>query len=447
MKDMTRLTSMKSGLGLLLCMTFIPFVSVMFSAAPQSLSAEERAVVSYVDAHQDEAIALLERVVNINSGTQNLAGVREVGAVFRAEFDRLGFQTQWVDGASWQRAGHLVATHPGTSPKLLLIGHLDTVFERDSPFQKFERLDATTARGPGIIDMKGGDVIIIQALKALDAAGLLKSLNITVVMTGDEEAAGRPLARAREALVTAATGAAAAIGFEDGDGLAEHIVVARRGSTSWELRVTGTPAHSSQIFRDDIGAGAIFEAARILDAFREQLAGEPHLTFNPGVMLGGTSVDFDSAQSRGTAFGKTNVVAERATVAGDLRALSNEQFQKAMAAMRDIAGKSLARTRAELTFDEAYPPLAPTAGNERLLVLYDRVSRDLGIGPVEAVNPDRAGAADVSFVADQVPMIIDAAGLKGKDGHTVGETADLTALPLQAKRAAVLIARLAKGAR
>jgi glutamate carboxypeptidase len=437
----------KSGAGMFFFLTFVPFVSFFSRAEPQSISAEERAVVSYIDAHQDEAIALLERVVNINSGTQNLAGVREVGAVFRAEFDRLGFQTQWVDGASWQRAGHLVATHSGTSPKLLLIGHLDTVFERDSPFQKFERLDGTTARGPGIIDMKGGDVIIIQALKALDAAGLLKSLNITVVMTGDEEAAGRPLARAREALVTAAKGAAAAIGFEDGDGLPEHIVVARRGSTSWALRVTGTPAHSSQIFRDDIGAGAIFEAARILNAFREQLAGQPHLTFNPGVMLGGTSVDLDSAQSRGTAFGKTNVVAERATVAGDLRALSNEQFQKAMAAMRDIAGKSLPRTRAELTFDEAYPPLAPTAGNERLLVLYDRVSRDLGIGPVEAVNPDRAGAADVSFVADQVPMIIDAAGLKGKDGHTVGETADLTALPLQAKRAAMLIARLAKGVR
>jgi len=437
----------KSGAGMLFFMTFIPFISFLAPAEPQSISAEERAVVSYIDAHKDDAIALLERVVNINSGTQNLVGVREVGAVFRAEFDRLGFQTQWVDGAGWQRAGHLVATHPGTSPKVLLIGHLDTVFEHDSPFQKFERLDGTTARGPGIIDMKGGDVIIIQALKALDAAGLLKSMNITVVMTGDEEAAGRPLTRAREALVTAAKGAAAAIGFEDGDGLAEHIVVARRGSTSWELRVTGTPAHSSQIFRDDIGAGAIFEAARILNAFRDQLAGEPHLTFNPGVILGGTSVDFDSVQSRGTAFGKTNVVAERATVAGDLRALSNEQFQKAMAAMRDIAGKSLPRTRAELTFDEAYPPLAPTAGNERLLVLYDRVSRDLGSGPVEAVNPDRAGAADVSFVADQVPMIIDAAGLKGKDGHTVGETADLTALPLQAKRAAMLIARLAKGAR
>jgi glutamate carboxypeptidase len=443
MKDMKKSWRFRTRIlpiALLPFMSFIPFTPFM----PQTLSSEA-AIAAYIEAHNDEAIALLERVVNINSGTQNLEGVRQVGAVFRAELDRLGFKTEWVDGAAWQRAGHLVATHPGTSPKILLVGHLDTVFEKDSPFQKFVPIDAKTARGPGIIDMKGGDVIIIQALRALDAAGLLKSMNIAVVMTGDEEAAGRPLARAREALVNAAKGAAAAIGFEDGDGDPAHIVVARRGTTSWDLRVTGTPAHSSQIFRDDVGAGAVFEAARILNAFRERLAGEPHLTFNPGTILGGTAVEFDAVQARGTAFGKTNVIAERAVVAGDLRALTNEQFQKAMTAMREIAAASLPRTRAELTFDEGYPPLAPAAGNERLLVLYDRVSRDLGFGPVEAVNPDRAGAADVSFIAGEVPMIIDAAGMKGKDGHTVGETADLAALPIQAKRAAVLIARLARG--
>ena len=433
-------------------LTFAVFLSLMPAAMSSTsfqsnLSADERAAADYIDTHQDEAIALLERVVNINSGTQNLEGVRQVGAIFRAEFDKLGFKTEWVDGSSWQRAGHLVATHAGPSPKILLIGHLDTVFERDSPFQKFERLDANAARGPGIIDMKGGDVIIIQALKALQSAGLLKSMNITVVMTGDEEAAGRPLAHARAALVNAAKGAAAAIGFEDGDGDAGHIVVARRGTTGWELRVTGTPAHSSQIFQEQVGAGAIFEAARILNAFREKLAGQPHLTFNPGTIVGGTAVEYDGVQTRGTAFGKTNVVAERAIAAGDLRALSNDQFQKAIAAMKEIAATSLPRTKAELTFDEGYPPLAPTAGNERLLVLFDRASRDLGLGAVEAVNPDRAGAADVSFIAGEVPMIIDAAGMKGKDGHTVNETADLTALPRQAKRAAVLIARLSKGAK
>ena len=273
----------------------------------QRQSSAERAIVSAVDARNGDGLALLERVVNINSGTQNLAGVRDVGAIFRAELDGLGFKTSWVDGASWQRAGHLVADHPGSGPRILLIGHLDTVFEPDSPFQKFERIDSNTARGPGVIDMKGGDVIIVQALKALDAAGVLKTMNVVVVMTGDEEEPGRPLSRARAALVAAAQGAEAAIGFEDGPGDPRYAVTARRSTTSWQLSVTGTPAHSSQIFREDIGPGAIFEAARILNAFREKMAGEAHLTFNPGTIVGGTSITFDAPQARGAAFGKTNV--------------------------------------------------------------------------------------------------------------------------------------------
>ena len=140
-----------------------------------------------VDAHNAEALALLERLVNINSGTMNFAGVRKVGDVLRAELDALGFKTQWVDGAAFRRAGHLVAEHSASGPKLLLIGHLDTVFEPSSPFQKFERLDDSTARGPGIIDMKGGDVIILYALRALKDAGLLDRMNVTAVFDGDEE--------------------------------------------------------------------------------------------------------------------------------------------------------------------------------------------------------------------------------------------------------------------
>src|SRR5688500_14179257 len=131
------------------------------------LTPTEQALVKFIDAHDADAIALLERVVNINSGTQNHEGIREVGRIFRAEFDALGFKTRWVDQSEVKRAGHLVADHPGPGPRILLIGHLDTVFEPDSPFQKFERVGGNMARGPGVTDMKGGDVIIIQALKAL----------------------------------------------------------------------------------------------------------------------------------------------------------------------------------------------------------------------------------------------------------------------------------------
>lgn len=420
------------------------FALVLAGLLPQAgtLTSEERALTAAIDAGNDRALALLERVVNINSGTMNFAGVREVGAIFRTELDALGFTTEWVDGTPFGRAGHLVAEHRGTGPRFLLIGHLDTVFERDSPFQKFERVSPTEAKGPGITDMKGGNVVMLQALKALQSVGLLKAMNIGIVMTGDEEAAGRPLAVSRAALVKAAQGADVAIGFEDGDGNPATAVIARRGTSNWELRVKGKPAHSSQIFNAENGYGAVFEAARILNGFREKLAGQPHLTFNPGVILGGTSVEFDGPASRGTGFGKSNVIAEHTVVVGDVRALSMEQFAAAKKAMQDIVAASLARTSATLTFDDGYPPLAPTPGNERLLTLYNRASLDVGAGPVVAVNPDLAGAADVSFIAGQARMILDGVGLMGTGGHTVNETADLRTLVSMSKRMAVLLARI-----
>ena len=413
--------------------------------SPVGLTPGERALLAHVEARNGEALALLERAVNINSGTQNFAGVREVGKLFAAELDALGFTTRWVDGAPFKRAGHLVAERARPGRRFLLIGHLDTVFEADSPFQKFERLNERQARGPGIIDMKGGNVIIVQTLKALLAAGALDRMHVTVVMTGDEEASGDPQDVARAALVAAAKGVDVAIGFEDGAGDPRSAVIGRRGTTAWTLTVTGKPAHSSQIFRPDIGYGAIFEAARILNVFRETLAGEPHLTFNPALIVGGTKAELDVTQARGSAFGKDNVIPERAIVSGDLRALSVEQFAQARKRMEAIvASSSLAQTRASITFDEGYPPLAPSEGNRKLLALYDQASRDAGAGPVTAVDPDRAGAADVSFIAGLVPMILDGVGLMGDGGHTVNETADLTVLPSQTKRAALLLYRLSR---
>lgn len=422
---------------------------VALSVAQAEPQGVEAALVDHVEAHREEALALLERAVEINSGTMNFEGVRKVGEIFAEQYEALGFAVRWVDGEAFERAGHLVAEWPpgegdDARPHLLLIGHLDTVFEADSPFQSFERLSETIARGPGIIDMKGGDVVMLYALKALEAAGVLDELRITVVLTGDEEKAGRPLSLAREALISAAKTADAAIGFEDGDGDSETAVVARRGSSSWELETTGVPAHSSWVFRDEIGAGAIYEASRILYRFYLELREEPDLTFNPGVILGGTKVEFDPREGRGKTFGKTNVVAERAVVAGDLRALSPEQYERATAKMRRIVAEHLPQTGAEITFSEGYPPLAPSEGNRRLLELYDEASRDLGYGEVTAVDPRNAGAADVSFAAPYVPMVLDGIGLMGTGGHTVEETAELASLPMQTKRAAVFLYRLGR---
>lgn len=436
----------------LLLATALPAAALILAAPPaagQQVSPTEARVVRAIDERADEAIALLERIVNINSGTMNFEGVRDVGRVLAAELEGIGFEVELTDGSAFDRAGHLIARSTpadATGPHLLLIGHLDTVFEPSSPFQTFRLTSDTTATGPGVVDMKGGDVVIVEAMRALRAAGALDDLRITIVMTGDEERSGSPLDLSKAALVDAAGKADIAIAFENGDSNPETAVVARRGSTGWRLDVTGTPAHSSQLFQPEVGSGAIYEAARILTEWHHALAGEPNLTFNPGVIVGGTAIEYDEFSSSGQAMGKSNVVAEKTTVTGDLRSISIDQLERARARMAFIAGQNLPGTSATVTFDDGYPPLAPTEGNYRMLELFDRVSRDLGFGPVTAVNPRNAGAADVSFTAGLVGMAIDGLGPGGGNDHTVDEWIILPTLAMQTKRAALLIMRVGRAA-
>ena len=129
----------------------------------------------------------------------------------------------------------------------------------------------------------------------------------------------------------------------------------------------GTPGHSSLIFGSEYGYGAVFELARILETFRDSLVGEQYLTFNPGIVLGGTTMDFDAQQSRGNAFGKSNVIAETALAAGDLRTVSVEQRERTKQRMRAIVGRSLPGTSAEITFEDSSEPFSPTPANYALL--------------------------------------------------------------------------------
>lgn len=411
----------------------------------QITSAEKR-IIKAVDQHNEEAEELLKAVVNINSGTMNLDGVRAVGMLFKEKFNALGFQTKWLDGSAFNRAGHLVATYKGRKakgPRLLLIGHLDTVFETDSPNQEYVMLNDTIMKGPGVVDMKGGDVIVLYAMKALKEAGKLETLNVEIVFTGDEEKSGSPIKLSKQALVEAAKRADVAIGFENGDSNYRTAVVSRRGSTGWELKVTGNAAHSSQIFSENVGAGAIYEASRILNEFYTQLSKEEFLTFNPGLMLAGTAVGFTSGSDRGSATGKSNVVAKDALIKGDIRAVSPEQLERAKTVMQKIVRENYPKTKATLHFSNSgYPPLAPSGKNKKLLVQYSRVSDDLGFGKVEAVHPINAGAADVSFTSGLVNAAIDGLGLSGGKDHTIDEFGELHRLPVLTKRAAVFLYRL-----
>ncbi len=409
------------------------------AAAQTSLTPAELRIRAAIAASHDDAIAYLQRVVDIPSGTMNLEGVRRVSDVFRASFDSLGFATTWVPmPAEMRRAGHLVAEHrgkPGTV-RILLIGHFDTVVEPAGP--NFTREDSM-ARAVGGGDMKGGDVIILYALKALQTAGLLRDLNVTVVFTGDEEDPGEPLAVTRQALIAAGHRNDVALAFEGGS--RSIATTARRGSSGWRLVTTGRQAHSAGIFGRGVGFGAIYEMARILDAFRSQLAGEQYLTFNVATVVGGTDVTYDSAANSGTTASKTNIVPKVAVAAGDLRFMTPEQLTRTRERMRAIVGAHLPGTDATITFIDDYPAMPLTEGNTRILGVYDTASQALGYGPVAPMDPGMRGAGDLSFVAPFMDGL-EGLGALGRGAHAPEERVNLNALTMQTERAALTIARL-----
>ena len=416
-------------------------------AAEARLTSAEQRMIETVDSEQERSIALLERLVNQNSGSLNLAGVEEVGRMMRAELEPLGFEVRWAPMAEAGRSGHIVATHKGygRGKKMLLIGHLDTVFEPDSPFQRFTRKSPTEAEGPGIGDDKGGMVVMVAALRAMQAAGTLRQADIEIVLTGDEEDNGLPIEIARGDLIAAGKRADVALDFE---GLSQQDgrdmgAIARRSSGGWELRTTGRTGHSSGIFSTNSGNGAIYELSRILAAFRSELP-EPNLTFNVGLIAGGTTATLDADKIRATATGKTNIIPEIAIARGDIRTLSLEQDRRVRAKMLEIASRHLPGTSAELRFDpDTYPPMAPTEGNKALLAKLNIVNRDMGLPQMEAIDPLRRGAGDIGFVAADVDGLV-GLGPAGERSHAPGETVDLPSIARQAKRAAILMSRLAK---
>jgi glutamate carboxypeptidase len=415
----------------------------------EPLSPEEKAMVAYIDAHAQESNALLEKLVDINSGTHNLEGVRAVGKIMTAEFEGLGFEVRWIPMDEVERAGVLVAEHKcplgpqKCGKRMLLIGHMDTVFEKTSPFQKYT-VNGNIATGPGVNDMKGGLVDMLYALKAMQAAGVLKDAEITAVLSGDEEAHGEPASISRRDMIAAAHHSDLALEFEGTprmDGVF-YGSVSRRSAITWHLKTTGETGHSSGIFNERMGYGAIYELARILDAFRTQLP-EPYLTYNVGMVVGGTSVHVDEAGNNATATGKDNVIAPAAYASGDIRTISNEQTERAEKKMEAIVGEHLAKTGATISFGEGYPAMAPTAESRALLKMLNGANASLGFGAMPELDPMKRGAGDIAFVADVIPGIA-GVGATGEGAHAPGETLDLSTQPINTKRDAVLMYRLTK---
>lgn len=417
-------------------------------AAQAALSAPEQKIASTVKAEHGRSVALLETLVNQNSGSMNLEGVAKVAQLLRPELEALGFKVQWKPMPATQRAGHLIATHTGRpgGKRLLLIGHLDTVFEADAPFQTYSA-KGQTATGPGVGDDKGGVVVMLGALRAMQAAGTLAAANIEVVLTGDEEDVGDPQDLARADLVAAGKRADVALDFEnlaqeDGQDMGS---IARRSSNSWTLKTTGKSGHSSGIFSSSAGDGAIFELSRILTAFRQELP-EPNLTFNVGLIGGGQRAELDADGVRLSADGKSNIIPSVAVAKGDFRTLSQDQTERVRRKMQAIVARHLPLTEASIGFDESYPAMPPTAGNRALLAQLNAVNQDLGLAPMAELDPLKRGAGDIAFVAADVDGLV-GLGIAGAGSHAPGETADLGSLDRQAIRAGILMSRLGAQAR
>jgi len=407
------------------------------------LSTTEQQISHYIVKAQTEQLSLLEKLVNINSGTSHLEGVRQVGEMLKPQFEQLGFNVQWIEEPThMHRAGTLLAQRHGSKgKKLLLIAHLDTVFPSDSPFQRFKKLNNNTATGPGIIDDKGGDVVILYALKALQATHALDDTNIIVALMGDEEDSGKPVVISRKPLMEAAKLSDIALDFEWAI-TQDTATIARRGITKWTLATQGKEGHSSEIFQKSLGDGAIFELCRILNTWRTQLSNEKYLSFNPGIVLGGTSVTYDKNLSQGTSCGKENVIAKTAIATGDLRFLTQTQETSAKKTMTEICAQHLPGTNATITFQAAIPSMPPTNNNLKLLQKYSAVSTDLGYGPIKPLDPEVRGAGDISHIATIVSANLAGLGPVGTGAHSTKETLIIDSLPIQTQRAALLIYRL-----
>lgn len=405
----------------------------------QKISPIEQKIIAQINAQIPQTEALLKKVVNINSGTLNKEGVREVGTIFRKEFDDLGFKTEWISlPDSLNRAGHLVAERKGTKgKKLFFIGHLDTVFEKIMSFTPYTYLNDSTVTGQGVNDMKGGDIVLLAALKALKDNGLLENTNLTVYFTGDEESAGKPTSISRKDFIERAKQSEIALGFESAIGL-NTVATARRGSSGWKLNVKGIMGHSSTIFSQQAGYGAIYEAARILNDFREKLSQEKYLTFNPGLIMGGSEIDDNKV-----AIGKDNIISPRVTVSGDLRFLTETQKDNARVKMKEIVAQNLNKTKAEIIFQDGIPAMEPTPENEKILETLNQISLDLGFGEVKAGDPGSRGAGDISYIAKYVACL-DGLGASGRGAHAPGETMNMREFPKLIQRTAILIYRLTR---
>ena len=381
-----------------------------------------RQLTERLDGWRDEQIELLARLVNHDSGTDDVMDVNRVGAILAERLRGLGFNLRRV--ASERFGDHLVGEKPGTGPKrFLFVGHYDTVFPSGTAKQRPFRIDGQgRAWGPGVYDMKGGLVTLLFALRAHKEARTRAwdDTTIAIVFNSDEER----LSPTSRPVIQEEAKRAHSVGILEPARAGGEYVMARKGAGTFELEVTGKASHAG--LQPELGASAIWALAQKIAALHALTDLDKGVTVNVGTVRGGE---------------RPNVVAPHAVAEVDLRAWSQADADAAIAEMRKICAKAhVAGTTARFEGQIQFPPWPPgLPGTERLVAIMQAVGRDLGV-EVKAIKT--GGGSDGNHTSAVAPTL-DGMGPKGSRAHSEEEFIEVASLLERSKMLALFLDRWA----
>lgn len=401
-----------------------------------NLSADELELVDWLVNEEQNMVQLLERLTNINSGSLNKPGVDAITAIFREEFGTLGFANSLLPGDrvdmpscpgsdySIDVTDHLLSTREGQGKRLLLMGHMDTVFPPESPFQSF-RVQGDTIYGPGVADMKGGLVVMLYALKALAASGDLDAMTISILLNSDEEVGSLS---SRKYLEEQARNHDYGLVYESSG--TDNLVRTRKGLGQARFVINGRASHAGGAHEQ--GRSAIKELAYKIVEIENMTNYESGVTVNVGVVSGGEA---------------RNTIAPCAEGFVDLRYPQPDQGTDAIAQFESIFGQvySYPVDSGEITTNSWVnlhrPPKIPTPDSDHLLEKTRAIGRLLG---QELGVTDSGGGTDGSLTQAVGLPTLDSLGIAGTGAHSNREEARLSSLLQRAQLSAILLRRLGR---
>ncbi len=381
------------------------------------MTARSEALTGWLSAHETEAVAFLEELVNQDSGTYDRAGVNQVADRLAQAYAVLGYGVERVRQPEY--GDHLVATRApdGAARALLCLGHMDTVYPAGTAASRPFQVEGTRATGPGVVDMKGGLAVLLFGLRALaeTESPVLRGLRLTVLLNADEEV-GSP--SSRQLITDAARRHEAAVVLEPARPNGE-CVIGRKGVGHFRLEVQGKQAHAGS--QPELGVNAIWELAHKVCAV--QALGRPSrgTTVNVGVIQGGE---------------RSNVVPDRASADVDVRVRSTEEADRITRALRRIAARSsVPGAVGTLSGDIGTPPWPTTEGTRRMLAILQAAAAPLGL-TVQGVTT--GGGSDGNRTAQLIPTL-DGLGPIGSQMHSPQEWLELPSLRERAALLALFI--------